>query len=96
MLVPTTVPSIAASLEPLVANDVRDHPMLVEEIGVQVRAIARIAVLGLEESGTDRSFDSSEWHDRLGQNLVGVDLEHPWYLRKGRRTTRTCVHVPWL
>ena len=71
MLVPATTPSIAASLKPLVADNVRDHPLLVEEIGVKVRAIARITVLGLEESGTDRSFDSSEWHDRLGLNLSG-------------------------
>ena len=40
--------------------------MFVEEIGGQVRVIARIIILGFEESGTERSFDSSEWHDRLG------------------------------
>ena len=54
-MIPAAIRVLARALEPLVADEVGDHPMIVDKVGVEVRAIgAVIAVLALVISGTDR------------------------------------------
>ena len=54
MLIPATLRVLARGLKPLVADEVGDHPVIVDEVGVKVRAVrAVIAILPLMISGTD-------------------------------------------
>ena len=54
MLIPATLRVLARGLKPLVADEVGDYPVIVDEVGVKVRAVrAVIAILPLMISGTD-------------------------------------------
>ena len=72
MLIPTTAPSIAASLESLVADNIRNHPVLVDEVGVKVRAIrAIIAVFALLIPRTNGRGEVAIGYDRVIRIFLG-------------------------
>ena len=70
MLIPAAIRVLARALEPLVADEVWDHPMIVDKIGMEVWAIRAVfAVLALMISGTDRRPEFS-----IGNDLVIHDF----------------------
>ena len=70
MLISAAIRVLARALEPLVADEVWDHPMIVDKIGMEVWAIRAVfAVLALMISGTDRRPEFS-----IGNDLVIHDF----------------------
>ena len=77
MLIPAAIRVLARALEPLVADEVGDHPMIVDKVGVEVRAIrAVIAVLALMISVTDRQPEFSIGNDLVIHDFLGVHRQH--------------------
>ena len=77
MLIPAAIRVLARALEPLVADEVGDHPMIVDKVGVEVRAIrVVIAVLALVISGTDHRPEFFTRNDLVIRDFLGVHRQY--------------------
>ena len=76
MLIPTGVRVLARALKP-VADEVGNHPVIVDEVGVEVQAIrAIVAVLTLMISGTNARAELLVGNDRAVRDYLGIHRQH--------------------
>ena len=74
VLIPARIWILANALKPLVTDEVGDHPVIVDKVGVKVRAVrAVVAILSLMISGTNCRPDILVRNDLAVRDILALE-----------------------